>query len=78
MQSKDYFILVDKYTEDYSFCFKLLFPYVIIKDYSEFTTGLTSKISFPTQIVLTESNKSINISIRVLGFGLSIYFRSNE
>lgn len=79
MITKDYFVLADKYTEHYSMCFKILLPYVMLNENSEFRiTDRMYKISLPTQIMLTDGEKSITISIRVLGFGLSFYFRSNE
>ena len=79
MTTKDYIILADKYTEDFSMCFKLLFPYVMLNEHSEFRiTDRLYKLSMPTQIMLTDGKKSITILIRVLGFGLSFYFRSNE
>jgi hypothetical protein len=79
MITKDYFVLADKYTEDYSMCFKLLLPYVIWNEHSEFRiSDCLYKLSMPTQIMLTNGEKSITILIRVLGFGLSFYFRSNE
>jgi hypothetical protein len=79
MITKDYFVLADKYTEHYSMCFKILLPYVMLNENSEFRiTDRMYKISLPTQIMLTDGKKSITILIRVLGFGLSFYFRSNE
>jgi hypothetical protein len=79
MITKDYLVLADKYTGEFSMCFKLLFPYVILKEYSDFRDGGDIyKLSMPTQIMLTSGGKSITILIRVLGFGLSFYFRSNE
>ena len=78
MRSKDYIVLGEKYTEYYSFSAKLLIPYYIFGEYSEFGRYKIYKLSFPTQIMLTNAKDSITINIRVLGFGLSFYFRSNE
>jgi hypothetical protein len=79
MITKDYLVLADKYTEHYSMCFKLLIPYFILNESSEFRiTDRMYKISLPTQIMLTDGKTSTTILIRVLGFGLSFYFRSNE
>jgi hypothetical protein len=78
MRSKDYVVLGEKYTEHYSFSAKLLIPYYILDEYSEFGKYKVYKLSFPTQIMLTDGKKTITINIRVLGFGLSFYFRSNE
>lgn len=64
--------------EDYTLSLDLVLPEFSINRYYALAKAKTTTLNFPTQIILTDGEEYITITITILGFGLSFYLRSKS